>query len=96
MSVTNGGNKSAPLTVTATTTAGQLLADNPNRRAAQFRNTDASVSVFIGRDNTVTSSGSTKGMELKAGEVYTDRVSRDAWYVITASSTADIAVIEVT
>lgn len=94
MAITNGGTKSAPATVTATGTRILLLAENPRRRSALFRNTDTTNSVFIG-DVTVTASGSAKGTELKAGESISDSKSRDAWYVITAGSSVDVSVLEI-
>lgn len=86
MAVANGGNKTAPAAATVTSTAASVVADNPNRRAFVLNNSDSTNSVFLGSTSAVTASGATKGIEVKAGIIFTDTVSRDAWYAITASA----------
>lgn len=95
MAVTNGGSKSAPVTGNVTTSAASLVADNPRRRAVMIRNNDASASIYLGSDATVTTSGATQGIAVAAGATFVDRVSRDAWWAI-AGGTVSVTYIEVT
>lgn len=60
----------------------------------RFRNTAESASVFWGTAS-VTASGAAKGQELKAGEILEIDYTNSQIYMITASGTADISVIEV-
>lgn len=94
MAITNGGVKSDPANVSATGTRQLLLAENPSRRGAMLQNKDTTNSVYIGNVS-VTASGDKQGTELKAGVVISDRLSRDAWYVITGGSTVVVCVQEV-
>ena len=83
----------APRSVTVTTTA-TLVSDATNSWASRvIRNTDASASVYFGL-STVTSSGSTKGMELKAGEILSDDVNSSPLYMITAAGSVVVSVVE--
>jgi hypothetical protein len=84
----------APRTVQAGT-ARVLVSDATQAWAfRRFRNTDASASVFWG-DVTVTASSTAKGQELKAGEILEIDYTSDRIYMITASGTVDISVVEV-
>lgn len=76
--------------VTASTSASVLLAANANRVSAIFYN-NGSVTVYIGGSG-VTSSN---GFPIPAGQSFTDDASNGVWYVVSASSTASIGVIEV-
>jgi hypothetical protein len=60
----------------------------------RFRNAAASTSVFWGNAS-VTASGAAKGQELKAGEILEIDYTNSQIYMITASGTADVSVIEV-
>ena len=83
-----------PRTVTVANTA-TLVSDATEPWAfRRFRNTAASASVFWG-DANVTASSTNKGQELKAGEILEIDYTSDRIYMITASSTADVSVIEV-
>lgn len=84
-------SKSAP-TVVATAVVAQCLAANKHRLSAVLVNAHASVVCYIGRDNTVTAAN---GIPLAAGASFTDNFSTDAWFVIPASSTTDLRVLEV-
>lgn len=76
--------------VTATTTAGTLVAANRKRRSVLIRNIDATITVYIGKA-TVTSSN---GMPLKAGEsVVVDTTA--LLQVISASGSPVVAYVEV-
>lgn len=75
--------------VAATTTAATLVASRATRRSVTIRNTDAAISVYIGKA-TVTSGN---GMLLKAGE----QVNLDTTaliQVISASGTPSVAYFE--
>ena len=83
-----------PRTVTVTTSA-TLVSDATEPWAfRRFRNTDGSVSVFWG-DSNVTATSTNKGQELKPGEILEVDYTNSQIYMITASSTAAISVIEV-
>jgi hypothetical protein len=73
------------------TTATELKAANANRKVIVLYNA-GSPTVYLGKDNTVTSS---TGLPLVEGASLTDEYSTDAWWGITASGTGDIRVIEV-
>lgn len=79
--------------VTATTDAGLLVAASAHRKTVLIQN-QGSVTVYLGK-STVTTSGSTRGYALFAGSTFVDNASTEAWYVIAASSTAIIHVLEV-
>lgn len=84
----------APRTVTVANTA-TLVSDGTEPWAfRKFRNTAASTSVFWGTAD-VTATSTNKGQELKAGEILEINYTSDPIYMITASSTADISVVEV-
>ena len=87
----SAGTKNAPVQVTVTTAATQILAANPNRAGAIIANTGAST-LFIGRDNTVTTGN---GIPVAAGGSIEDNQSGDAWFGIVASGTADVRALEV-
>lgn len=84
--------KSAPTAVAPTTSATLLLAANTARGVCLISNAHASATVYLGRDNTVTSSN---GVPLPAGETLTDGLSTDAWWGIMASGTGDVRVLEI-
>lgn len=75
--------------VTTSTTAGTLIAARPTRVSCLIRNTDAAITVYIGKA-TVTAGN---GMPLKAGDsvVVTAQV---LWQVIAASGTPVVAVAD--
>jgi hypothetical protein len=60
----------------------------------RFRNAAASASVFWGNAS-VTASSTNKGQELKAGEILEIDYTNSQIWMITASGTADVSVIEV-
>lgn len=80
--------------VSITSSATLIVPDNPNRCEFSFRNNDASASIYVGGSG-VTSSGASKGLEVKAGEVYWDAKSPFALYGVTASGTVGIGGSEV-
>jgi len=83
-----------PRTVTVTNAA-TLVSDATEPWAfRRFRNNAASTSVFWG-DADVTATSTNKGQELKSGEILEIDYTSDRIYMITASSTAEISVIEV-
>lgn len=77
--------------VTANGTAALVKAENLKRLCIMIYNAGAA-DAYLGPDDTVTTSS---GMLLKSGSILTDVSSADAWWVITAGSTADIRIIEV-
>lgn len=74
-----------------TAAAAVVVAANAARLSVTIQNV-GTVPVYLGKDNTVTT---TNGLYLPAGGVLTDTASRDAWWGITASGTADLRVCEV-
>lgn len=84
----------APRTVTVSSTA-TLVSDGTEPWAfRRFRNVSGSVTVFWGKSD-VTATSTNKGQELKAGEILEIDYTSDPIYMITASSTAEISVVEV-
>ena len=73
------------------TSAEVVLAANQHRVFAEIKNTDASISVYIGPDSGVTSSN---GHLLKAGEAFSFENMPDAVYMIAASGTPTVTIIE--
>jgi hypothetical protein len=87
------GPRKGTKTVTAiapTGAADPVLAANTSRISALIQNV-GSVNVYLGKDNTVTSS---TGILLIAGASMEDTESTDAWWAIVASGTGDLRVIE--
>ena len=77
----------------APTTQAVILAAGSSKRIALTLRNAGSVTVYLGKDATVTSAS---GYPLKVDEVMTDDNSSDAWWGITASGTGDIRMMEVT
>lgn len=84
----------APRTVTVGTTATLASDGTTPWERRSFRNVSASVTAFWGT-STVTATGGSKGRELKAGEEVEIDYTTDPIYMITASGTAEISVVEV-
>lgn len=84
-------SKSAPAAI-AVTAVTICLASNKHRLSAVFVNAHASIACYLGKDATVTTAN---GIPLAAGASFTDSFSTDAWYVIPASGTTDLRVLEV-
>lgn len=88
---------SAPVSVTVTTSATQILAPNTARQGFIINNTDASASIFIGEDATVTDAN---GIALFAlGTLGADRgfgLYTGAIFAIVSSGTVDVRVWEIT
>ena len=85
------GSKSAPTAVSVASTATSILAANTSRKAAFIAN-NGTQTVYLGRDNTVTTAN---GLPLAAGQTWPDDTSTDAWYGIVASGTCDVRFLEV-
>lgn len=83
-----------PRTVSVTTTATKVSDATTPWAFRRFRNTDASASVFWG-NSSVTATSTNKGQELKAGEILEINYTNSPIYMITASGTVSISVIEV-
>lgn len=73
------------------TSADLLLAANADRKVAIIQNA-GTVDCYIGPSGVTTSSG----LKLVAGASFVDDSSVSAWYGVTAASTADVRVCEVT
>jgi len=69
------------------TSAELVIAESPNRQFAEVKNTDASISVYLGKDNAVTSSN---GHLLKAGEAYVFEGYTGPIWAIAASGTPTV------
>jgi hypothetical protein len=83
-----------PRTVALSTTPA-LVSDSTTPWAMRrFRNTDASITVYWG-NSSVTGSGATKGQELKAGEILEIDYTADPVWMVAASGTPSISVIEI-
>lgn len=87
-----GKGTAANSAVSATTTSGTLLAANTNRKVATFYNLGPSTAYLK-----PASAGAVAATDypLPAGAEKTDDNTTGAWYVITASGTADIRVQEI-
>lgn len=72
-------------------TATKVSSSNSNWISRIFRNTDASITMYWGDSNVTTSNG----QELKAGEVLTEDIISSEIYMIAASGTPVVSVIEV-
>ncbi len=79
--------------IVATTTVGLLVAANGNRKTLLIQNF-GSVTVFIGKED-VTASGPTRGYALFQGQTFVDNASDQSWWAVTASSLADLHILEV-
>ena len=84
-----GAIQAAPSQVTASITASTLVIARKTRTSCLVRNTDATISVYIGTA-TVTSAN---GMILKAGESVVI-TGQNLWQVIAASGSPVIAIID--
>lgn len=71
--------------VSVLNTATLIIAANKSRKRLLIAN-NGSVAIFLGHTTGVTAAN---GFPLPAGQVFEDTHSSDAWYGITASSTAD-------
>lgn len=85
-----GGRVPSNVSVTGTAT---LLIASGGRKSVTFQN-QGSVDVYLGASG-VTTSGATAGYKLAAGASITDTGSNDAWYGITAGTTANVHVIAI-
>jgi len=74
------------------TTAKEVSASNPYWKARLFINEDAAISIFLGQEGV---SGATNGIELKAGEPFTDTLTTSKWFARAASGTPNLKVVEV-
>ena len=71
--------------------ASSVAAADPERISLTIHNA-GTVTVYLGKDNTVTTSN---GFPLVAGATLSDETSVDAWWGITASGTGDLRIIAV-
>ncbi len=88
------GTGASALTTTQnalSTAAEVVIAANTARRFAEVKNTDATISMYIGKDNTVTSGN---GHLLKAGESFGFEGYTGAIWMIAASATPTVTTIE--
>ena len=78
---------------TVTSTAEKILSADPKRKGFILDNS-STVTVFLGFNNTVTATGSTKGISLRADSTLTnaalDENYRGDVFAITASSNATV------
>lgn len=79
-------------TAAPTSSGAQALAANEARVKAVIVNNGGNT-VFLGKDNTVTTSN---GLALAAGATLEDDVSSDAWFAVVVSGTGDLRICEVT
>lgn len=73
------------------TNAEVVLGTSPNRSFAEVKNTDASISVYLGKDATVTSSN---GHLLKAGEAFVFEGYTGPIWAVAASGTPTVTYME--
>lgn len=71
-------------------TASAIAVAFPGRRMAEVKNTDASISVYVGASGVTSSTGHL----LKAGESFVFEDFDGAIYAVAASSTPTVTVIE--
>lgn len=88
--VNSKGAPTAPVSVSATTTATLLLAANTSRSTATFVNVGAA-DVYLGTAAVTAAAG----IKVPVGSSLRDVSTVAAWYGITASGTADVRVVEV-
>jgi len=82
----SGGNR-YPLLITAGSTSAQkIIADQPTLKALVVQNLDASITLYFGRDNTVTSSSYL--FSLAAGKTLTDKARAELWVVAGSGTPA--------
>lgn len=75
---------------TLSTTAEKILSDRPTRKSALILNTDATISVYVGTNSSVSSSN---GFVIKAGASLSVTAGIE-WWAVAASGTPVIAIIE--
>jgi hypothetical protein len=90
------GVKSAPVGVSIGTAAALVLAANANRHMVIIQNQSSTANLWLGRDNTVTTSGATVGTRLGPGMTLTDTLTGDAWWGISDAAGTLVSVQEVT
>lgn len=90
MRVLPGADTFAATQNALSTTAEAIFAARPTRHRAVVKNTDVSITVYVGEADTVTSS---TGMPLLAGESI-QLFTTAAIYAIAASGTPTVALVE--
>lgn len=86
------GNDSLATLQNALSTAAELvLAKSPNRSFAEVKNADAAISVYLGKDSTVSASN---GHLLKAGEAFVFSGYTGPIWAIAASGTPTVTAME--
>lgn len=83
---------SSPATISSGGSGTQIVAANASRKGLIIQNVGTGV-LFLGRDNTVTSSNYT--VRLKPGASLTDDISSDAWFGNLDSGSTSVAHEEV-
>jgi hypothetical protein len=82
---------SNPAKTSVGTTPIEISKAGNRMRARLIRNLGAG-SVFLGEDDTITSSGATQGWEVEAGEKFPDSIFSGAIWAVSASGTNDVQV----
>lgn len=80
-----------PVQKAPTTSAMELVDANASRTSCLIQNASATVRVYLGKDNTVSTS---TDIFLDPGDSLEDE-STDAWWGKTASGTGDLRIVEV-
>jgi len=78
-------------TAAPTNAAAAVLAANADRERALIYN-NGSQTVYLGKDNTVTTAN---GFPLLPGSAIEDDRTADAWWAIVSSGTGDLRILEV-
>jgi hypothetical protein len=86
--------KNGPRAVTVPTSAGGILLSAANSAyvARTFYNLGATNTIYLGRDNTVTTA---TGYPVPVNTSFTDTASTDDWYAIAGVASCDVRVVEV-
>lgn len=72
--------------------AKKVSSANAYWKSRLFVNEDAAISIFIGKSGVT---GATNGIEIKAGDPFTDLMTTSEWYAVAASGTPNLKVVEV-
>ncbi len=82
----SGGNRYPLLITAASTTPQKIVADQPSLKALVIQNLDASITLYFGASNSVTSSSYL--FSLAAGKTLTDKARSELWVVAGSGTPA--------
>jgi len=86
------GTAAPPYAVSVGTTATRIVISNELRRVLTFFNNDSAKTLYVGVDNTVTTSN---GYPLPFQQAFQDTRTEGEWWAVCSTGTIDVRVIEV-